>query len=75
MNNIRRKGLSVIIDKLQKLQYELESIATDERDAFDSLSEGLQASMMGQTLEENSDKLDDATALFDEIIELIEDVM
>lgn len=75
MNNIRRKGLSAIIDELQKLQYELESIATDERDAFDSLSEGLQASMMGQTLEENSDKLDDATALFDEIIELIEDVM
>ena len=75
MNNTRRKELKRIVAMLQELQSKLEGVATDERDAFDALSEGLQASMMGQTLEENSDKLDEAVAIFEEIIELIEEVM
>lgn len=75
MNNIRRKELKRIIAGLQELQGVLEGVATEERDAFDSLSEGLQASMMGQTLEENADKLDEAVEMFEEIIEVIEEVM
>ena len=58
MNAQRRKELVRIREALDALLGELQAVAEAEREAFDNLSEGLQASERGQELEGNADTLD-----------------
>lgn len=73
MNADRRKELSKAIELLEQAKDIVTSIQEQEQEAYDNLSEGLQASGMGERLQENADDLDYID--FDEIIDSIQDVI
>ncbi len=47
MNNERRNKLSAIVGELQDIQSRLEELRDEEREAYDNMPEGLQASEKG----------------------------
>lgn len=49
MNKARRKEIAAIVAELEGLKDRLETIASDEREAFDNMPESLQESERGQT--------------------------
>ena len=67
MNKQRRAAIAKVIDKINQNKDELQSILDDEEFAFDNLSEGLQATEMGQTMEEAIDVLGEAIEGLDEV--------
>lgn len=75
MNKERRKRIEDVIAKLQNLQEEVACIASDEREAFENLPEGLQYSERGEAMEENADNLESAYDSLDAVISDIQDVL
>ena len=67
MNNKRRKRLSEIADELESLCYDLEAVASEERDAYDNLPESMQESDKGCAMEEAADELDDICSELSEL--------
>ena len=57
MNKNRRKQLKEWVKKAEQLKCELEQIQSDEEEAFDNMSEGLQSATVGMNSEEAIDKL------------------
>lgn len=55
MNKSRRNELSRIADELENLREDLDSVASEERDAYDNLPESLQESERGCAMEEAAD--------------------
>lgn len=74
MNKQRRAAIAKVIDKINKNTEELQSILDDEEFAFDNLSEGLQATEMGQTMEEAIDVLGEAIEGLDEVTGNLDDL-
>lgn len=98
MNSAQRKRVDVIIESakssIERMKErgaaiandaatELESIAEEERDKFDNLTEGLQATERGQAISEAADTLESAVSdlqtieaefnsLYDALIEVLE---
>jgi ATP-dependent helicase/DNAse subunit B len=67
MNKLRRKELTRIIEKLERLEAlrleikdELEAVLEEEQEAFDNLPESLQESERGQQMQEYIDAMDGA---------------
>lgn len=75
MNNKRRQQLSQLIERMETLKDELESIASDEQDYFDTIPENLQGSTNGMNSEEAIDKMADAIVCVEEAIEAIEEII
>ena len=85
MNKDRREQLQSALDliseaiaKRDEAKEIVEACATDERDGFDNLSEGLQQAERGQQMEANADALDEAVSNlegldFDDIVSKIEE--
>ena len=69
MNAKRRKRLEQIISQLENLQQEVQEMAEQERESFDNLPEGLQASERGEAMEENADDLEYADTDFETLLE------
>lgn len=74
MNKQRRAAIAKVIDKINQNKDELQSILDDEEFAFDNLSEGLQATEMGQTMEEAIDVLGEAIEGLDEVTNNLSDL-
>lgn len=73
MNKLRRKELSRIIEKLERLEAlrleikdELETVLEEEQEAFDNLPESLQESERGQQMQEYIEAMDGALDALDE---------
>lgn len=49
---------SVVVEAYEQAKSIVEGVAESEREKFDNLNEGLQASEKGQTLEQNADTLE-----------------
>lgn len=75
MNKERRKQLRKLIEKMETLKSELETIESDEQEYFDMMPENLQGSMNGMNSEEAIDKMADAIACVEEAIEAIEEII
>lgn len=75
MNKARREQILTIVDKLYSIQEDIDSIAQDERDAFDNLPEGLQYSEKGEDMETNADDLEQASSDIEGIIDLLRDIV
>lgn len=75
MNNKTRKQISEIFTAISDLRCELDEIMEEERSKFDNLTEGLQASEMGQRMEESADELDDAISSIDDALSTLESLM
>jgi len=82
LNNDRRKRkrdveikLQKMVDDLSLINIDAEIIKDEERDAYDNLSENLQNSEKGYTLEENADKLEDACSSLEDAIFSMKDAL
>lgn len=75
MNKARRKQIETIVSKLYSIQEDIDSIAQDERDAFDNLPEGLQYSEKGEGMETNADDLEQASSDIEDIIDMLRDIV
>lgn len=76
MNKTRRKWLENIIDKLDDIKSEIESIREEEQDAYDNIPENLNDSEMATTMEENLDNLDEVLSnLEDYIIDGLNEIL
>jgi hypothetical protein len=75
MNKARREQIETIVSKLYSIQEDIDSIAQDERDAFDNLPEGLQYSEKGEDMETNADDLEQASSDIEDIIDLLHDIV
>ncbi len=65
MNNARRKAIAEAVALLEGIDLEaikeaLDTLKSDEREAFDNMPEGLQQSDRGQASEAAADALDEA---------------
>lgn len=75
MNNKRRQQLRKLIEKMEILKSELETIESDEQEYFDMMPENLQGSTNGMNSEEAIDKMSDAITCVEEAIEAIEEII
>jgi ABC-type transporter Mla subunit MlaD len=73
MNKERRTQIEEILNELGNLKDQVDALASDEQDAFDSMPEGLQNSDRGQSMEASADALDEAGALLSEVLGLLSD--
>jgi ABC-type transporter Mla subunit MlaD len=73
MNKERRAHIGEILNELGNLKDQVDAVASDEQDAFDSMPEGLQNSDRGQSMEQAADALDEAGALLSEVLGLLSD--
>lgn len=60
MNREQRKEIKELIKQLEVVKDKIDSIRDDEEDKFDNLSEGLQATMRGQDMEDAISNMEDA---------------
>lgn len=68
MNKARRISITKIADSLQALKSDVESIQSEEQDAYDNLPESIQDGERGDRMQEAIDNLDDALNLIDEAV-------
>lgn len=73
MNAARRKEISTAIDMLQQALGIVENAASEERDCFDNLPEGLQDSERGQRMSEIADVLEEAASSLSDISDQLND--
>ena len=69
MNNVRRKRIINLSDKLSELKEELEIIAEEEQEYIDNIPENLQNSERYERADEALSNLNDASDALDEVIE------
>lgn len=67
MNNLRRKHLSRISDKLTELQEEVQVMLDLEQEAYDNLPESLQSSDRGEQMEDTISALEEAITSFQDL--------
>ncbi|ART57079.1 hypothetical protein CBP36_19420 (plasmid) [Acidovorax carolinensis] len=67
MNAQRRNLIKAVLADLADLRGRVETIQSEEQDAFDNMPESLQATERGQANEAASEALDEALSAFDEI--------
>lgn len=75
MNNKRRQQLKKLVEKMEALKSELETVESDEQFYFDTMPENLQGSMNGMNSEEAIDKIADALTCIEEAVEAIEEII
>ena len=75
MNNIRRKRLKEIKDRLEGIASDIDIVREEEQDSLDNLPENLQCSTRADDIQENTDSLeeiyDNVTDVIDQIDEVI----
>lgn len=75
MNKQRRTEIEAVLNELADLRSRIESIQSDEQDAYDNMPEGLQQSERGQKAEEACSRLEDAVTAFDDLESALNDAM
>jgi vacuolar-type H+-ATPase subunit I/STV1 len=69
LNNARRKQISELIDRIDELQSELETVRDEEQEYFDNMPENLQQGDKGQNAEQAASDLSSA---HDSLVESLE---
>lgn len=75
MNKSRRKELQRIIDQLEDLKDNLESIMSEEEDYRDSIPENLQGSARYEKADDACGSLDDAISSLEDAVSSIEEAI
>ena len=76
MNKERRKRLEEAIGKLEELQSEIQSIAEEEREAYDNMDgNGLGETEKAQQISENADNLENLDSDFEDLLDNLREVM
>lgn len=74
MNKVRRKQLTEARRYIDKALDIIQDVLNEEQMAFDNLSEGLQCTMRGETMENNVSELEEAVDHMNEAIENLDNV-
>jgi hypothetical protein len=72
MNAETRKKLKEIVEDLQKQVDLIDSMGSDEREKYDSLSDGLQDSAVGSDLDAEATTLEEAAGTLQGVIDELE---
>lgn len=72
MNNNRRKSIRELMESLEALKSDLETIKDEEQDAYDNLPEGIQCSERGEAMETALENLEEAYYGLDSVLETLE---
>jgi t-SNARE complex subunit (syntaxin) len=72
MNAETRKKLKEIVEDLQELVDPIESMGSDEREKYDSLSDELQDSTVGSDLDAGATTLEEAVGTLQGVIDELE---
>ena len=75
MNKNNRKDLEKAIQLLQEAQSIIENIASEEREKYDNLTEGLQQTERGMKYEETADELESVVSDIENSIDSINDIL
>jgi septation ring formation regulator EzrA len=75
MNKARRKAIEEIIGKLEELKDQLETLSTEELEAYDNLPESIQSSERGERMSEGVDDIDNATGSIEDAIYTLTDLI
>lgn len=75
MNNIRRKKLRELKERLVAISSEIEIVRDDEQDSLDSMPENLQCSIRADSIQDNIDSLDEICENINNAIDGIEEVI
>lgn len=74
MNNARRKQITQLLEQLENLKADLDSILEQEQEAFDNLPESLQEGERGQASQTAIESLETAQSAFEEIVDALNDI-
>lgn len=72
MNNIRRKQIAKVIDALEGIREDIDSIHAEEEEAFDNMPESLEGTDRYDAMADAVSNLEDAIDLVEELIEALE---
>ena len=75
MNNLRRKEIQGIIDRLEELQSDLETLKYEEEEYRDNIPENLQGSERYEKADEACDNLNSAFYSLEEAVSYMEESM
>ena len=75
MNKTRRQQLKELVEGINIIKNQLESILCDEEMYFDMMPENLQGSVNGMNSEESIDKMNEAIESIEEAIGSIEEII
>lgn len=75
MNKQRRKWLEEIVGRLETAKDEIDSVAEEEREAYENLPEGIQESERGEAMCENADDLEQASSDLDDLIQNLNEIL
>lgn len=72
MNNTRRKQIAKVIDALEGIREDIDSIHAEEEEAFDNMPESLEGTDRYDAMADAVSNLEDAVDLIEELIEALE---
>ena len=72
MNGNRRKRIQIVINGLNVLLDDIQSLLEEEQNAYDALPESLQEAERGELMQEAIDNLDAASSGVEEAVESLE---
>jgi len=73
MNDAQRKRLDGMYNTLHKIKSDLEDMGEEEREKFDNLNEGLQASERGQLIDSAATALEEAASMLDSALSSVDE--
>ena len=71
MNNIRRKAIQKVIDSIEELKEEVETLAKEEQECFENIPESFYGSERYERAEQAVDNLESASFSFEELIDYL----
>lgn len=71
MNKARRKQIAQLLEQLENLKADLDSILEEEQEAFDNLPESLQEGERGQASQTAIESLESAQSAFEEVVDAL----
>lgn len=72
MNQARRKKIDKLIEQFETLKEEVDALMEEESAAYENLSENLQESARGQSMQEAIDNLGNASSSIEEVTGYLE---
>ena len=75
MNNNRRARIQALINKLEDIKEDIDSIKEEEQEYYDNMPESIQAGERGDKAQEAIDNLDYAYSQIDEVREYLEEAL
>lgn len=75
MNNLQRKRIERLIEKLEAIRDEFYEMAEEEQEKFDNMPESLQDSERGEALQEGADNLQEQADAIDDAITNLQELL